>query len=447
MIQTIGSLDVCIIGDGFAGMNAARILAGQGIKCEIFTSNMGSSRFWVGTVDFLNKEGSDLEADFNQFKEQLPAHPYFHLKFKESARYLREFFTAFPEFVAFTELNLPVNELVLTTLGTQKPCIGAWGTIFRDFLTFKAHTLAVLVDFQEFNNSMMNLVAKGLACNFEGKFKVVRLSLRDLVRQWENAPKNSITPLKLNENQIAQYFDKHTDKCEVLVELIRSGIRDQITTLRDLPITCILFPPILGLQNTTEILRKLTGLLGVKVGELVAFSPSLMSHRFYQKFDDKLKNLAVDVHKGYTLQKLERNSGGQTPTWTCTFEDAKGAQTHVFAKYVILATGSLFNQGCLASDETLRATLERYALPVPNPFTSSFEFVSPSSPTQRSCVFACGSATYLIRGGITDEEEIRYGTGLGLAIITSAKVAEQIFLREDNAKYDLDTEKRDKITD
>ncbi|TFG08638.1 MAG: FAD-binding protein, partial [Promethearchaeota archaeon] len=55
------SKDVIIIGGGFAGMNAARLLSQEKITCEIYTSGFGASNLWVGTIDLLKCQGNNLE--------------------------------------------------------------------------------------------------------------------------------------------------------------------------------------------------------------------------------------------------------------------------------------------------------------------------------------------------------------------------------------------------
>ena len=70
MTEISKNVDVIIIGGGFAGMNTARLLSKKKINCEIFTSGFGASNLWVGTIDLLKSQKTDLDKEFNQFKNE-----------------------------------------------------------------------------------------------------------------------------------------------------------------------------------------------------------------------------------------------------------------------------------------------------------------------------------------------------------------------------------------
>ena len=253
-------LDVCIIGGGFAGMNAALLLSKKGINCEIYTSGYGASQLWAGTIDFLKFNGSNLEKTYKKFKAVFPNHPYKHLEFHEAEKALLDFVSDFSEFTFFTKKDKLTNHPVLTTIGNLKPCIGIWGTIFHDFELLRTNTKTILIDFREFNNSAMDLVAKSLRERFRGKFEVLTLSISKLVQEWESGGETTDLGLKLSENVIANYFDKHSEDMDILSSYIRKEIENKFQELSRSHINYYLFPPILGVKNN----RKIVELFNVK---------------------------------------------------------------------------------------------------------------------------------------------------------------------------------------
>ncbi|MFX0072712.1 MAG: FAD-binding protein, partial [Candidatus Hermodarchaeota archaeon] len=129
--------EVTIIGGGFAGMNVARILSKNNIKCKIYSSGFGASNLWVGTIDFLKTQKNNLEEAFNDFKKSNSNHPYNHLNFNELDEAVLNFSSDFPELKFFKKNDQITNNLVLTIIGNLKLCIGIWNTIFHNLELFK----------------------------------------------------------------------------------------------------------------------------------------------------------------------------------------------------------------------------------------------------------------------------------------------------------------------
>lgn len=419
-------LDVCIVGGGFAGMNAARTLSKKGINCEIYSSGYGASQLWAGTMDFLKFSSDDLEKSFREFKDEFPNHPYKHLDFHEAKQALLDFEFDFPEFTFFTKNGKLTNRPVLTTIGNLKPCVGMWGTIFHDFELLGMNTKTILIDFREFNNSVMDLVAKGLSERFRGRFEVLTLSINEIIQKWESEGNTIDLGLKLSENVIANYFDKHADEVDMLASYIRNEMEKEFPELLESPINYYLFPPVLGIKNNRKIVEILSEELKAKCKELVALSPSLMSKRLFHSFEEKLKDLSIKINNEWTLERLEIESNSLKWNWKCHFENKKKEQKIVRSKYLILATGSLFPSGFVGSEEIMKKNFEKHSILVPNRLKNTLELTFQADVNENTRIFVCGSVSYVFMGGITDEEEIKYCTGLGLAIATSVKVANAI---------------------
>jgi anaerobic glycerol-3-phosphate dehydrogenase len=430
MTEISENIEAIIIGGGFAGMNAARLLGKKKINFEIFTSGFGASNLWVGTIDFLKGQTNDLEKEFNQFKKEIPNHPYKYLNFNEVDEAISNLSCDFPELCLFKKNNKITNNLVLTIIGNLKPCIGVWSTIFHDTNLFNDDSTTFLVDFVEFNNSAMDLVRKSLKARYKGNFEVLNLSFLELLKRLDPNIYNEKLPPKLSENLIANYFDNYFDKITVFGNFIINELNKQGRKISELEKLYYLFPPVLGIKNNHNILIKLSEILEAKCGELVALSPSLMSKRIIQRFEKILGDLSVKINKGLTLMKIEKIFEDNELRWNLIFENRVGDKKVVNTKYLILATGSVFQEGLFYSNETIKNNFNKLSIPFPNKMTNSYEIVFNSERNKNSNIFVCGSALYILMGGISDEAEIKHGTGLGLAIATSSKVAKEIIHRK-----------------
>mgnify|MGYP006312153257 CR=1 FL=1 len=74
MMSNLESLktDVCVFGMGFAGMNAARLLAKQGFSSVLIDGGFGASNFWAGTVDVMNSSKPNGKLDLKSHLQQNP---------------------------------------------------------------------------------------------------------------------------------------------------------------------------------------------------------------------------------------------------------------------------------------------------------------------------------------------------------------------------------------
>ncbi len=416
-MKEIEQTDVCIVGGGYSGMNLARLLTKKGIDCKIYSAGYGASNLWAGTVDLLNFPRENLTVELAKFQVSIPQHPYAKIGMDLMNDSLDEFFNAFPDFLAFKDGNNYINQPILTMLGNLKLCIGLWDTIFKDFDKLNSESLCVLIEFEEFNNSAMYLVAKGLQSQFPGKFIVLTLSLSNILTQIDPDLARKIQKDKISLNNLASFFDLHNFSMGIFANYIKNEINIQYPNELSNKISYYLFPPVLG-NEPKNIISSLNNHLQGKCFELAALSTSLMSRRLINKFEQKLELLSSKVNKGFVLTSLERNG----LNWKCIFEKAKGEKIQVLAKNVVIATGSLFIKGFLADEAEIANKFHELDLEFPGGLGHNFEI---NSTKNSSKVFAIGSAAFLM-SQCADEDEYRDGTGLGVSISSSYAVANKI---------------------
>ena len=415
-IESTDICDVCIVGGGFSGMNLARLMTKNGINCKIYSAGYGASNLWAGTVDLLNFPCENLTVELAKFQVSLPQHPYSKIGMDLINKSLDEFFEAFPDLYAFKDNVNYINQPILTMLGNLKLCVGLWNTIFKDFDKINAESICVLIEFEEFNNSAMYLVAKGLQSQFPGTFLVLTLSLSEILTQIDPDLAKKIQKDKISLNNLASFFDLHNLSMGIFAKYIKSEIEVQYPKLQTESIS-YLFPPVLGIEPK-KVISSLNNHLHGESYELAALTTSLMSRRLINQFEQKLELLSLKINKGFVLTSLERNG----LNWNCIFEKGKGEKLHVITKNVVIATGSLFIKGFLADEVETANKFHELDLEFPGGLGVNFEI---NSTQHSSKIFAIGSAAFLM-SQCTDEDEYRDGTGLGVAISSSYAVAQKI---------------------
>jgi anaerobic glycerol-3-phosphate dehydrogenase len=409
--------DVCIVGGGYSGMNLARLLTKNGINCKIYSAGYGASNLWAGTVDLLNFSCENLTVELAKFQVSIPQHPYSKIGMDLINDSLDEFFDVFPDLTAFKDGINYINQPILTMLGNLKLCVGLWSTIFKDFDKLNAESICVLIEFEEFNNSAMFLVAKGLQSQFPGTFLVLTLSLSEILAQIDPELAKKINNDKISLNNLASFFDLHNFSMGIFAEYIKSEIEIQYPKILSDKISYYLFPPVLGIEPK-KIISSLNNHLHGECFELAALTTSLMSRRLINQFEQKLELLSLKINKGFVLTSLERNG----LNWNCIFEKGKGEKLHVITKNVVIATGSLFIKGFLADEVATANKFHELELEFPGGLGPYFEI---KSTKNNSNIFAIGSAAFLM-SQCTDEDEYRDGTGLGVSISSSYAVAQKI---------------------
>jgi anaerobic glycerol-3-phosphate dehydrogenase len=422
--------DVIIIGGGFAGLNIARLLKPNGISCQIFTSEGSASSLWAGTVDVVNlKENGfkyseekkySLDEEIRVLLHKLPQHPYALMDSKDIYSALDEFFHSFPQFTISQTETFYHNSYAMTAFGTLKPCVARWNSIFGEFERLTKDSKCIIVDFIEFSNSASELIKKGLESRYPGVFRILKVNLRNVLTAWGDAGKKWFKP-KLSLKDVAEILEQFHSNLSPFVMELQKALAFQYSSSLNEKVDFYLFPPIMGNNNYRIILNNLNHLLKSECYETIGLSPSIMGSRLLSAFEQLCASIEIKINRGYNFSSLQK-SGDE---WQLTFIDRKQTVLKVLAKKVIFATGSLFMSGPLVTDVDMQQFFAPLELAVPNPMDRSFQLVfndhSPSS------LYCCGSATYRFKGGVTDNDEIRYCTGLGLAIISSWITAQNVY--------------------
>ena len=410
-------MDYLIVGAGFAGQYAAILLKQAGLTCEIIDGGSGASNFWAGTLDVLKTQPTDVsfENAFSQFQQKFPTHPYNHVKFSELELIFSKFHELFPEIRPPQTLE---NSLVFSSLGTLKPCIGAWKTIFPVQSLENVSDPIILINFEDFSTSSMHLVQKSIQEKFNITPIIVDVKLRDVFPALMKLD-------KISAFQIGKAFDNLNDSIiKVFQERIHIALgKNGISHLGG-----IVFPPILGINHNFKVVKMLEDQLGSPIWELISLSPSLMANRLLHSFQNHVQQLKIPVHKGHTFIQSELFENA----YISTIESNRKPTTYkdLKSKGIIFATGSLFQKGGFSDIEKINTMQETSQITLQFRDLRSFELINNLNRDKPSNIYIIGSQSYTICENITDDDEINHCTGLGLAIITASKAVSSIIKKK-----------------
>lgn len=420
--------DVCIIGDGFAGLNTARLMAKGNFKTNVVSLGKGASNFWLGSVNILKSIDNSKGFNLNSFINNNPKHPFRFTNSQMVQEALKEFYLEMSELTPFRdEDSVFTNRHILSPFGTLKQTNGKWNSIFSDFENLTENTEVYLIDFKEFDLSAMNLVAKGLMEKFKGNYQVIEISLKEVFEKINpNFFKKSYSKF-LSPKMVADFFDSNRDNMDPLVELIRQLIYNKESPTTD-PIRIILFPPIMGLLHNDLILKYISSKLNCQSYELISLTPSIIAERLNLSFKKRIdeKKTLINLDKGFTLKAIIKTIEG----FNCSFENKKHEDMIIHSKYVIIACGTIFAEGQFKlfidnsppnEDNGLNLIL-----------STNFELINSEDSndlTQFSNtgkIFAAGSSIFLFNPGITDDDEILNETGMGTVIIPAYHIFNEL---------------------
>ncbi|UYP44529.1 Anaerobic glycerol-3-phosphate dehydrogenase subunit B [Candidatus Lokiarchaeum ossiferum] len=420
--------DVCIIGDGFAGLNTARLMVKGNFKTNIVSLGTGASNFWLGSVNILKSIDNSKGFNFNSFIKNNPKHPFQFTNSELIQEALKEFYSEMSELTPFrNEDSKFTNKHILSPFGTMKQTNGKWNSIFSDFKNLKENAEVYLVDFKEFDLSSMNLVAKGLMEKFKGDYQVIEVSLKEV---FEKIKPNFFTKSYsafLSPKMVANFFDSNKENMDPLIDIIRPLIYKKEPTTID-PIRIILFPPIMGLLHNDLILKNISLKLDCQTYELISLTPSIIAERLNLSFKKRIdnKNSLIKMDKGYALKTLIKTDEG----FNCVFENKKHENMMIHSKYVIIACGSIFAEGQfkLFIENSLPNESDVQDLIL----SKNFELVSTevskdaTSFMDTGKIFAAGSSIFLFSPEITDDDEILNETGMGTVIIPAYQIFKEL---------------------
>ena len=327
--------DTIIIGGGLSGLISGIYLSQRGQRCVIISSGQSALHFSSGSFDLLNNlpDGTSVQKPLDAISElvkQAPTHPYAKLgetKFKELAQQAEEFFK---NAGISTQGDHEENHYRVTPMGTLKP---TWLTLKNLLISENEKCLPIqhpgifnITGFLDFYTRFIadEFLKMGAKCSIHSiNFPAL-----------ENLRKN---PTEMRSVNIARVFDKQ-ENIKELARILKaeSGNCDSI-----------ILPAITGL-NREDVVDYLRKEINKPIYLLPTLPPSVPGIHTQQKLRSVFQQnggvfmlgdnvLRADI-KGNRISQIYSFNHGDIPFVGQNF---------------ILATGSYFSQGLIASTEKI----------------------------------------------------------------------------------------------
>ena len=323
--------DTVIIGGGLAGLVCGIRLQKAGKKCAIVSSGQNAMHFSSGSFDLLGKlpDGTPVEDPIKAIPARGNEHPYSILGADTVERYAAEAVDF------FNGCGVPVygdahkNTWRITPTGERKP---AWLKL-SDFSPFETQDSKVgekilivnILGYLDFNT-------KFLADSFEkngSKCRIVSLKLEEMERLRKN-------PSEMRATNIARVMDRD-EVWEKAVAQVKEYLKDEDT---------VVLPAVFGLKNGS-VIEKIRESISVKTVFISTMPPSVPGIRSQMQLKAEFEKAGGRFFMGDSVIDAEYDEEGKVKSvGTANFGDIR-----MYADNFVLATGSFFSKGLVATPE------------------------------------------------------------------------------------------------
>lgn len=325
--------DTIIIGGGLSGLLCGIRLLKQGQTCIIISSGQSALHFSSGSFDLLNNlpDGTDIvepALSLDLLSEQSPRHPYAKLGKENFIRLAKE------TEIFLKEIGVPVkgtcekNHWRMTPMGLLKrtwlSLDGFATTKLEEQFPWKRVAIFNIEGFLDFYPRFVADELKKL--NIESDIQLFNLPDLDHLRY---------NPSELRSANIARVLDKE-ENIKALANILKEKSNG---------CEAIIFPACLGLyeQNTLEKLEKI---VGKPIRLLPTLPPSIVGIHTQQHLQHYFTKLGGVYMLGDSIMNMELKDDKVS----CVYSYNHGDVPFVGKNYV-LATGSYFSQGLIATPE------------------------------------------------------------------------------------------------
>lgn len=323
--------DTVIIGGGLAGLICGIRLQKAGKKCAIISAGQSAMHFSSGTFDLLGRmpDGTPVSDPLEAVRKLDKDHPYSIIGAETVVGYAAEV----PGFLDSCGIkvkgNNETNSWRITPTGERKP---AWLTL-SDFTPLSSKderigTKALIVNILGY----LDFNTKFLADSFEKQGTLCRISSIKL-EEMERLRKN---PSEMRSTNIARVMDRD-GVWEKAADQVKTMIKDE---------DVVVLPAVFGLKNaeTVDMIREK---IGVKTVFVATMPPSVPGIRSQMTLKAEFERNGGRFFLGDNVLEADFNDDGSVKSIaTSNFDDIR-----VYADDFVLATGSFFSKGLIATPE------------------------------------------------------------------------------------------------
>ena len=339
--------DCIIIGGGLSGLTCGLKCAGEGLRTLVISGGMCALHFSSGSIDVLGYDelGQEIYEPFVRlvrFIKDNPEHPYSKIGIDK----IRESLGFFRDELAKENLNLyhngDMNHIRFTALGVMKPTYFSQESVFNERLmrAFENKSKITILNFYGYRDCFAELSMDQLKKNPLMQGIGITVGKIDLSRYVE-------TEKNLHEFRsidLARIFDSEKFLPQIAEEIKMNAGDSGIVSL----------PAFIGINNYTEIHRKLEEMTGLLIYEVPTLPPSILGMRIDNALRTRFAALGGEYSGG------DRVTGGEifdqklNHIHTDNYRNAR-----IQSKFFVLSTGSFFSGG-------LRSEYDRFDEPVLN---------------------------------------------------------------------------------
>ena len=410
--------DTVIIGGVLAGLVCGIRLQKAGKKCAIVSSGQNAMHFSSGSFDLLGKlpDGTPVEDPIKAIPALGNEHPYSILGAETVEKYAAEAVDF------FNGCGVPVygdahkNTWRITPTGERKP---AWLKL-SDFSPFETQDSKVgekilivnILGYLDFNT-------KFLADSFEkngSKCRIVSLKLEEMERLRKN-------PSEMRATNIARVMDRD-EVWEKAVAQVKEYLKDEDT---------VVLPAVFGLKNGS-VIEKIRESISVKTVFISTMPPSVPGIRSQMQLKAEFEKAGGRFFLGDSGIDAEYDEAGEVKSvGTANFGDIR-----LYADNFVLATGSFFSKGLVATPEKVTEPVFGVDLMInegrENWFDRNFwkkqNYISFGAAVNGNLNVSVEGKTvtnlYAAGSIIGGYNALHEGSGGGVAIVTAMKTADMI---------------------
>lgn len=323
--------DTIIIGGGLAGLICGLRLQKAGQNCAIVSSGQSALHFSSGSFDLLGRlpDGTIVDKPLEAMESLGENHPYSIIGKEKVAAYAAEAPKMLKDLGIGVTGDAYANSWRITPTGERKP---SWLTL-DDFTPLASRDSKIgdkilivnILGYLDFNT-------KFLADSFEKQNSVCRISSIKL-DEMERLRKN---PSEMRASNIARVMDRE-EVWTKAAEQIKGMVKDEDT---------IVLPAVFGLKDPS-VPEKIRKSIGVKTMFVATMPPSVPGIRTQMTLKAEFEKAGGRFLLGDTVTDAVFGQDGKIESIeTANFGDIK-----MYADNFVLATGSFFSKGMIATPE------------------------------------------------------------------------------------------------
>lgn len=323
--------DTIIIGGGLAGLICGLRLQKAGQNCAIVSSGQSALHFSSGSFDLLGRlpDGTIVDKPLEAMESLGENHPYSIIGKEKVAAYAAEAPKMLKDLGIGVTGDASANSWRITPTGERKP---SWLTL-DDFTPLASRDSKIgdkilivnILGYLDFNT-------KFLADSFEKQNSVCRISSIKL-DEMERLRKN---PSEMRASNIARVMDRE-EVWTKAAEQIKGMVKDEDT---------IVLPAVFGLKDPS-VPEKIRKSIGVKTMFVATMPPSVPGIRTQMTLKTEFEKAGGRFLLGDTVTDAVFGQDGKIES----IETANFGDIRMYADNFVLATGSFFSKGMIATPE------------------------------------------------------------------------------------------------